>query len=333
MKKILVVTSIIALCLLFFLSYCLFFKNMEGLWKDGQGNYAYFGENSILAFPEDSSRKGLSWSENGDELHLVYLTAPAGVNKEEVFQIIKWERKLLLLKNTQGQETTWTRSEREVGTVKGTLMYRERMALPPMVGMRVQLYNNDALLTLSSMQIKGQVPLPFELCYVKKDDTENLFLRAGLFYENEQLFSTQDPVEVTKDNAQKMSVLLYRGSNDQKVTVSDTELKNTYWRLTTLRGKPVQVFENTREINFVIRQNQAGGSDGCNNFSLPIEVSDHTLKFLPGASTMMMCAEGAEQTNDYMKAMYEADSWSILGTQLELKKGDEVLAIFEAVYF
>lgn len=329
MKKLFVLAVILVVSC--YVAYGFLFKKIDGLWEDGQGNYMYLGEDSRLAFPQDVNMQGVSWSHDGDILNLNYLIRPTGDAKQEALTVLGWGKSLLILKSNQGKEIEWKRSSDEIGYVKGSLMYRERMALPPIVGVRLQLFAGDTLITTSLMQTKGQIPLPFEIVYVKKENMDNFSLRAGLFYENEQLFYTPEAVAISKENSLSMDVLLFRGMMDKNFP--HTELQNTYWRLVTLEGKPVQHFENIREISFIIRNGRVSGFDGCNSFNMSIKIQENAITFMPGASTMMMCVEGQEQTQLFMKFIHEINSWEIVGSILELKKDEKVLAVFEAVYF
>lgn len=130
------------------------------------------------------------------------------------------------------------------------------------------------------------------------------------------------PIKVTKANNTGLC----------KKMVQQVGLKNTYWRLTMLNEKAVELFEGQREPHIIIRDNQATGSDGCNNFFLGVSVKDNSIKFGLGGSTLMLCPHGEEQAMEFNRTLQNADTWEINGSLLKLLKDNTVLAVFEAVY-
>lgn len=111
-----------------------------------------------------------------------------------------------------------------------------------------------------------------------------------------------------------------------------TSLDNTYWRLVKLNGKNAEVFPNQKEPHIIVREGMMSGSDGCNNFFLPVEVSGDKLKLGIGGSTLMMCPQGEEQAREFNQTLQKANKWQIQGSVLKLLNNDTVLALFEAVY-
>lgn len=109
-------------------------------------------------------------------------------------------------------------------------------------------------------------------------------------------------------------------------------LENTYWRLTMLGDKPVELVEGQREPHIIIRNNQATGSDGCNNFFLGVNVKDTSITFGQGGSTLMLCPHGEELAMEFNQSLQKADTWQINGSLLKLLQNNVVVAVFEAVY-
>lgn len=111
-----------------------------------------------------------------------------------------------------------------------------------------------------------------------------------------------------------------------------TTLENTYWRLTRLNEKPVRTFADQGEPHIIIRDTMLSGSDGCNNFFMPVQFDDHTIKTGQGGSTLMLCPQGDEQAREFIRVLQDVDSWQIKGSVLTLLHNNTVLALFEAVY-
>ena len=109
-------------------------------------------------------------------------------------------------------------------------------------------------------------------------------------------------------------------------------IENTYWRLTMLNEKNVELAEGQSEPHIIIRDNMATGSDGCNNFFLGVQLKDNSIKFGLGGSTLMLCPHGEELAMEFNQTLQKVDAWQISGSLLKLLQNNTVLAVFEAVY-
>lgn len=130
------------------------------------------------------------------------------------------------------------------------------------------------------------------------------------------------PIKVTKANDTEIC----------KKMRQQVGIENTYWRLTMLGDKVVELSEGQREPHIIIRNNQATGSDGCNNFFLGVTVKDNSIKFGLGGSTLMLCPHGEELAMEFNQSLQKADTWQINGSLLKLLQNNVVVAVFEAVY-
>lgn len=109
---------------------------------------------------------------------------------------------------------------------------------------------------------------------------------------------------------------------------------NTYWKLTVLRGVPVIVGEQQREPHLIL---QAGtdrviGHGGCNRFTGGYRTDGARLTIGDVASTRMACfGRGFTDEAGFFRALSEAASWRVRGSQLELSdQAGTLLARFEA---
>ena len=116
---------------------------------------------------------------------------------------------------------------------------------------------------------------------------------------------------------------------------STASLEDTYWKLTTLRGKPVAVADPQREPHLILQpaQHRVAGSGGCNRLAGGYTLAGDRLTFGRMAGTMMACRDGMEQERAFLDALAEVARWRIDGQRLELTDPrGEVVARFEAVY-
>lgn len=74
------------------------------------------------------------------------------------------------------------------------------------------------------------------------------------------------------------------------------------------------------------------GNAGCNNFFGSYEVDGESLKFGQTGATMMACLDGMDTEQAFLAALAASDRYHISGLMLELYKGEELLAKFEAVH-
>lgn len=111
-----------------------------------------------------------------------------------------------------------------------------------------------------------------------------------------------------------------------------TTLENTYWRLIRLNEKAARTYEGQGEPHIIIRDTMLSGSDGCNNFFMPVEFTEKSIKIGQGGSTLMLCPQGEEQAREFNQVLQSVDSWQIKGSVLTLLRNNIVLALFEAVY-
>ena len=117
----------------------------------------------------------------------------------------------------------------------------------------------------------------------------------------------------------------------------NTALLEKYWKLTELRGRPINVTaEMNREPHIIFREkdNRVNGNGGCNNFS-----GSYTLKSNDGIelskimATMMACPQ-MNTESEFLKMLQMADSYYVSGDTLILNKGKMApLARFQAMYF
>ena len=109
---------------------------------------------------------------------------------------------------------------------------------------------------------------------------------------------------------------------------------NTRWKLVKLPGiDSLPQLQKDAFIQFKKADSSYHGNAGCNNFSGRYTLVGNKLTLGPAAMTRMMCPpENMNVENQFTKAIRDTDQYLITGDHLQLKKGEQVLAEFEALY-
>jgi heat shock protein HslJ len=115
----------------------------------------------------------------------------------------------------------------------------------------------------------------------------------------------------------------------------DVTLENTYWKLASLRGRPVAASaERQREAHLILQpaQRRVVGSSGCNRLSGSYTLDGQRLAFSRAAGTLMACRDGSEQERAFLDALSAVAGWRLEGQRLLLLDGAGApLLQFEAV--
>jgi len=110
-------------------------------------------------------------------------------------------------------------------------------------------------------------------------------------------------------------------------------LEGTYWRLTVLRGNPVETARNQQEAFFILRaeQKRLTGSGGCNRLIGGYTVEGDRLSFTGVASTRMACVQAMDQERAFLEALSTVARWRVDGERLGLLDGQGATVLqFEA---
>jgi uncharacterized lipoprotein YbaY/heat shock protein HslJ len=116
-------------------------------------------------------------------------------------------------------------------------------------------------------------------------------------------------------------------------STADVSLENTHWNLTALGDAPISADSPQREAFLVLNpeQHRVSGSGGCNRLTGSYELNGDQLKFGQMAGTMMMCSQGMDTEQRFLKSLGQVSKWKIAGQSLELLDADgKALAQFKA---
>ena len=221
--------------------------------------------------------------------------------------------------------------------VRGTVTYRERVALPPGAVIRVTL--SDVSLTdvpatvVAETTITAggkQVPFPFELKYdpAAIRPRNSYAVRATILTDDSLAWTTDTmyPV-ITRESPTRVDLLLKRvatppaGTDGTGAGKTDGgasgSLVGTSWRLEDLLGRGVvDGAEATLEF---AEEGRVAGRGSCNRFSGSVEVSARSIKFGRLGSTMMACPDAImKQERDYLQALELAERYELKGSVLNI---------------
>ncbi|WP_260706184.1 YbaY family lipoprotein [Edaphobacter flagellatus] len=237
--------------------------------------------------------------------------------------------------------------------VTGTATYRERMALPPNAIFEATLEDvslADAPATVignTRLESPGNPPFQFSISYDSSKIVPNhtYAVRAQIKVDKKLWFTTDQRYAVlTQGHGSEISMMMLRrasggGSRSkpspataQAAAPADEPLRETYWKLMELRGKPVNAANQQQEAHLVFRTgDRLSGSGGCNRLMGGYSVEGNTLHFKGIGSTMMACAQGMDIEQAFLAALNKVETWKITNNTLELyDSGAKLLAKFEA---
>ncbi|HTS58021.1 MAG TPA: META domain-containing protein [Terriglobales bacterium] len=214
------------------------------------------------------------------------------------------------------------------GSVKGTALYRERMALPPDAVFEATL--EDVSKADAPAEVIGRVrldgpgnpPIHFEIRYdtSRIDPGHGYAVRGRIMVGGKLFFSTDQLYQVlTAGHGNEVELLLRRVATGESSAATES-LENTYWKLTNLGNTPVPAASEQKEPHFVLdsQTRRVSGSGGCNRLTGSYELNEDHLKFSQMASTMMACLEGMDTEKAFLQALEQVNTWKIGGRQLEL---------------
>jgi putative lipoprotein len=218
------------------------------------------------------------------------------------------------------------RSQAE-GVVRGTVAYRERIALPQDAVVEVKLLDvsrqDVAAAVLSETRIATggkQVPIPFELPYdpAKIDERATYAVRATIEAGGTMMFTTDRAYSViTRGNPAEANLMLV------SARASEGGLWGTTWKLEDLGGGEVLPgVEATLEF---VEEGRVAGKGSCNRFTGLVTIEGGSISFGNLAATAMACPEPiGKQEASYFQALRNAERFTLEGRTLSIfSKGAE----------
>ena len=247
-----------------------------------------------------------------------------------------------LLSGCDSSDSGGTGQGEGMSQIVGSVIYRERMMLPPGSDLEIQLQDVSradapaSVLATVMMTPEGGPPYPFSIEYkpAQIDDRMQYALRATIRLDDRLLFTNTDYIDAFSGNP--VEVLVRRVPESVK-SVPEPGLLQTNWRLLTLSGEPAVMGAGNRpaDLQLLEEEQRAGGFSGCNRFtgsySREGDATHGTpLSFGPLAGTMMACAEGSDLERAYLQGLAGVSAYRLEDGVLSLLQGDQVIATFSA---
>jgi putative lipoprotein len=200
-------------------------------------------------------------------------------------------------------------------SVRGTALYRERIALPPGAVLEVSLQDvsrqDVAAETLGSVTIEdpGSPPFAFEIPYDEDaiDERHTYAVRATIKADGKLLFTTDTTYPVlTRDAGNEVELMLRHVARDTHS--SSPSLEDTYWKLTFIGDEPAPVLEGKREPHIVLdsEQGMVGGTGGCNRITGSYEIDAGSISFGNMAVTKKACFDDQDVDSELAAALEKA---------------------------
>jgi len=243
------------------------------------------------------------------------------------------------------QSAASTQSTPSKGTVSGTVLYRERVALPANAVVQVTLLDisrADAgakAIANEKIATEGrQVPIRFTLHYrpAKIDASHQYRVRAGILVGGRLRFASATAYPVITQGAPTQVTILVHPVMPPKASAADktgASLTGTTWMLTELWGKPMAPATGTYVAHIQLQEGskRLTGSTGCNELMGSYEREGSALRFRTTGTTMMACPNPwMEREGKFLKALRDTTNFRIDGQKLELLHGTRVVAQFVA---
>jgi putative lipoprotein len=228
--------------------------------------------------------------------------------------------------------------------VTGTLIYRERMALPPGSVAEVWLLDTSRAdapaveIAYQRIDDPGNPPIPYVLDYDPAQIEERMEygVRATIKRDDQLMFTsdTHYPV-LTRGAGNTAEVMLVKVG--RAAAEPGSPLTGTYWKLTSIGAEAYDHEGKQAEphLKFDGESGTVSGQTGCNAFSGAYETSSDMrgamLELGNLAVTMRACTSGMEIERAFLDGLGAVNRYEISGNTLTLYADDERLLGFEAV--
>ena len=216
------------------------------------------------------------------------------------------------------------------GQVTGSVMHRERMALPPTAVVTVRLEEVGRIdapaRTISEVSFVtggAQSPFSYSLPFTDASVQAGSFtVRAQIWIGGKLRFASTDAYPVIRNGDMKADILV-------RAVPAAASLQGTKWILTEVAGKAA--IGNQAFFRMDGSKGTSGGNTGINVFNATYTLSGTELDITTGVQTMIAGSpEMMEQERGFLSALQEATTFRVSGNRLELIGNGVVLAKFRA---
>lgn len=240
----------------------------------------------------------------------------------------------------EGADVTW---------IEGTVLYRERMLLPPTAEVEVELQDisrADApaeTLATVILPARSGPPYAFRIEYDNAaiDQRHTYALRAVIQAGGKLLFSSTEHIDPFAEGP--IEIMVQRvpeavaAPEKPEPAAAAFQLEDVRWQLLSLDGEPVPAGAGGKRIDLLLEAEgqAASGFSGCNRYHGSYQREGASgygaaLRFSQLAGTLRMCAEGTGVERRYLDALGAVDNFRAGDDgHLLLADGESVVAEFE----
>lgn len=200
--------------------------------------------------------------------------------------------------------------------LRGTVTYRERMALPPGAIVEVKLLDislaDAPSRTIAETRVSGRrIPARWTLRYDSRriDPRYSYALQARILDGDRLLFITTERHSVFTGGPDKTDIWVQRVSGDDRPpAVAPSPVGS--WRLASLGGTDVPASINTTLA--ISADGKVSGRGGCNGFGGSATLRGRTIRFSRMVSTMMACMPDVmAQERGFLDGLAKVRRWDI----------------------
>jgi putative lipoprotein len=200
--------------------------------------------------------------------------------------------------------------------LRGTVSYRERMALPPGAIVEVKLLDvslaDAPSRTIAETRVSGRrIPAPWTLRYDSRriEPRHSYALQARITHRGQLLFITTERHSVFTGGPDKTDIWVQRVSGDDRPHTAAPSPVGS-WRLASLGGKYVPASITTSLE--IAADGKVSGRGGCNGFGGNAMLKGRTIRFSRMVSTMMACAPDVmAQERGFLNGLGKVRRWDI----------------------
>ncbi|MCA0317719.1 MAG: YbaY family lipoprotein [Proteobacteria bacterium] len=214
----------------------------------------------------------------------------------------------------------------ETRTLRGTVTYRERMALPPSAVVEVKLVDislaDAPSRTIAEMTKTGpgQVPIPYELRFDSAEilPRHSYALQARITVDGRLWFITTTRHSVFAGGADSTEIRVERVGDTGAVSPAAPTGR---WLAENIDSGGV--IDRLQTVLEIAADGSVSGSGGCNRMAGKATIAGDRISFGPIASTNMACVPAAmDQEQKFFAALRRAQSWSFNAAMQKLTLRD-----------
>ncbi len=215
------------------------------------------------------------------------------------------------------------------GSLKGTVTYRERIALDPGAVIEVQLLDvskadaSAAVIATQTIKSDGkQVPIAFELAYdpAKIDEHFRYAVKAQILVNGGLRWTSQQSYPVLTQGSPASDIEIVVNA----VPANASGMPDQAWTLQSMviDGAKLGLEGSVSTTIRFAADSKYSGSGGCNSYAGSYTRQGNTISLRMAAATRNACAAGMEQEGKFLAALPQVSTFEIRADGLQLSSAD-----------